>query len=78
MDIYPSLSEIITNKQDFYQIGFAKNQYLQEQNQFSSKIPHALQNTKIFAKNQCGFLKYTLVFQNTSRIKNVLECSCWQ
>ena len=61
------------NKQGFYQIGFTKNQILQEQNQFSSEIPLALQNTKILCKRPMWFLKYTLVFQNTSRIKNVLE-----
>ena len=65
MDIWHFLSEIMKNKESFYQIGFAKNQILQEQNQFSSEIPHALQNTKIlcekpmwFFKVHTGFSKY--------------------
>ena len=57
MDIYLFLSEIITNEEDFYEIGMAKNQILQEQNQFSSEIPHALQNTNIVCKKPMWFFK---------------------
>ena len=57
MDIWHFLSEIMKNKESFYQIGFAKNQILQEQNQFSSKLPHALQNTKILYEKPMWFFK---------------------
>ena len=42
----------------FYQIDFVENQILQEQNQFSWEISHALENTKFNAKYQRGFSKY--------------------
>ena len=65
MDIYRFSSEILINKEGFYQVGFVKNQILQEQNQFSHKIPHAQQNTTIlyeipmwFFKVHTGFSKY--------------------
>ena len=65
----------------FYQIGFAENQILQEQDQFRSKTNihgkyHMLHRIpKFYVKYQCGFLKYTMVFQNTSKIQIFLECS---
>ena len=45
------------NKEGFYLIGFTKNQILHEQNQFSSEIPHALQNTNIVCKKPMWFFK---------------------
>ena len=57
MEIEQFLSEIMINEEYFHQIGFAKNQILQEQNQFSSEIPRALQNTKILCKKPMWFFK---------------------
>ena len=65
-------------KEDFCQIGFAENQILQKRNQFSSEIPHALQNIKIlcekpvwFFKEHTGFSKYQKD-QKISRVNAVI------
>ena len=64
MDIYHFSSELIIKKEGFCQVGFVKNQILQEQNKFLHEIPHALQNTKILCEMPMWFFKVHTGFSN--------------
>ena len=76
MDIYCFTSEIIINKEGFYQVGFVKNQILQEQNQFSHEIPHALQNTKILCEIPMWFFEVHTGFSKYQQDPNFFSLHC--
>ena len=59
----------------FIKLVFPKTKFSRSKTSFHMKYHMLYRIPKFCVKYQCGFLKYTLVFQNTSKIQNFLECA---
>ena len=54
---------------------FPETKFSRRKTSFHLKYHMLYRIPKFCVKYQCGFLKYTLIFQNTSKIQNFLECT---